>query len=413
MQFATALDSLDPAAVPALLERFGSPLVVVSEEALRHRQAALARALPGMVLFFPYKACPLRWVRSWLRGHGVGAEVANSRELETALALGVAPKQILIDQPLRDDGGWRLAAQHGVGVVADGARDVERLAGIVRLSSPLPLLLRICPTMSEHARTRFGLPLGDPELYEAARLAGACTGLRLRGLKIHLGTNLEHAAGWDRAVREICAFWSDLERTAGCALEVLDLGGGIATPAARPVHRLTGDWHPDAPEEVSRLVSAALAEAGLRERVAVWMEPGRLLVEDSALLLTTVVHTATCPFGPVATCDAGLHVLPTATWLAHEVCAYRGGRWSPSPTADYVLYGALCMETDVIRASVPLPLDLKPGDHLAVGSTGAYDLAQASSFIHGRCAVVLLPGAGEPSLLRRREDGPDRLEVLR
>jgi diaminopimelate decarboxylase len=67
-----------------------------------------------------------------------------------------------------------------------------------------------------------------------------------------------------------------------------------------------------------------------------------------------------------------------------------------------VLYGPLCMNIDVVRESVNLPL-LNRGDHVVVHKVGAYNMTQWMQFIQMRPNVVMIDEQGNPHLIREAE----------
>ncbi len=75
---------------------------------------------------------------------------------------------------------------------------------------------------------------------------------------------------------------------------------------------------------------------------------------------------------------------------------------------DCIIYGALCMNIDVVRPSVNLP-SLSKGDRLVIHPVGAYNVTQWMQFIHMRPRVVLIGPEGTVELIRERESLEDIL----
>ncbi len=396
-----AVDELERAAA----ER-GTPVVLVDEQCLGERWQAVRSAMVGVELFFPYKSCPLNAVRRRLASWGAGAEVASPEELEAALDADVPPRRILLNQPLRNKEGLARAVAVGALVVADGLRDVERAGDLAGDGRPVRLLLRINPGVGAPVWSRFGLPLAGPELFSALRRAGA-SGVDVLGLHAHIGTNVRTADAYGEMAARIAAVWAECEDAYGGPLEVLDFGGGFATPAAQPSSRAPGSWHPDPPEVVLEHIRRSLEHAALNEKLQLWAEPGRLLVEDAGVLLTRVVAIGETDAGPMVTCDAGANLLPTAGYIRHRLLSVRRPDLTSVRSVEYDVFGPLCMQSDVLAVGTRLPADLEEGDLLAVGSTGGYDLSFSFPFIVGRCAVLLRSKLGELRLIRRREEWTD------
>lgn len=115
--------------------------------------------------------------------------------------------------------------------------------------------------------------------------------------------------------------------------------------------------------------------------------------------------------------DAGFNILlsmETYKWYYHLISAERAGDEHDFP---YKLAGPLCDGGDVYfdhegQNRLPeyrlLPRDTKPGEILALLNCGAYSLAQASQY-NGRFLppVVLIRENGTAELIRKRDDFKD------
>jgi diaminopimelate decarboxylase len=94
-----------------------------------------------------------------------------------------------------------------------------------------------------------------------------------------------------------------------------------------------------------------------------------------------------------------VNILFTAFWYEHKI--------SPAQdfshhTEDQVLYGPLCMNIDMVRENVNLPL-LNKGDQVVVHKVGAYNMTQWMQFIQMRPKVVLIDMQDEPHVIRENE----------
>jgi diaminopimelate decarboxylase len=124
------------------------------------------------------------------------------------------------------------------------------------------------------------------------------------------------------------------------------------------------------------------------------------MVDDAGYLLGSVLATKRLSDGRRATImDFGVNILFTAFWYNHKI--------SPAQefshhTEDMVLYGPLCMNIDVVRESITLPL-LSKGDNVVVHRVGAYNMTQWMQFIQMRPRVVMIDEKGEVHIIRERE----------
>jgi diaminopimelate decarboxylase len=98
--------------------------------------------------------------------------------------------------------------------------------------------------------------------------------------------------------------------------------------------------------------------------------------------------------------DFGVNILFTSFWYDHKISPAQD--FSPH-TEDVVMYGPLCMNIDVVRESINLPL-LNVGDHVVVHKVGAYNMTQWMQFISMRPNVVMIDKKEEVHLIRQAEN---------
>jgi diaminopimelate decarboxylase len=104
----------------------------------------------------------------------------------------------------------------------------------------------------------------------------------------------------------------------------------------------------------------------------------------------------------------GVNILFTSFWYEHQISPAQD--FAPH-TENMVVYGPLCMNIDIIRESINLPL-LNPGDNVVVHKVGAYNMTQWMQFITLRPAVVLIDEQQRTHLIRSNEtleytEGPE------
>src|SRR6478736_6095169 len=142
----------------ALAEEFGTPVMVVSEPALRARAREYADELKSRWarsrVVFASKAFPCAAVQRVMVQEGLGLDVAGGGELLTALKAGVDPGFVVLHGNAKSDEEIALAVEHGIGlVVVDNSDDVDRLEATVPDGQTQDVLVRIIPgvTADTHA----------------------------------------------------------------------------------------------------------------------------------------------------------------------------------------------------------------------------------------------------------------------
>ena len=180
-----------------LAAEFGTPVLVVAEEALRERAREYARELSSRWsasrVVFASKAFPCTAIQRVMVQEGLGLDVAGGGEILTALKAGVDPALIVLHGNAKSTEEITMAVENGIGlVVIDGPDDVDRLEAIVPAGSTQDVLVRVIPgitadthahVLTGHEGSKFGLaPEAATDLIKrigtARRYAGRGSGPR-------------------------------------------------------------------------------------------------------------------------------------------------------------------------------------------------------------------------------------------
>ncbi|MFN0253279.1 MAG: diaminopimelate decarboxylase family protein [Kofleriaceae bacterium] len=311
---------IDGIAADALVERFGSPLFVVSEQQLRRNVARFQRAFgagwtAGSVKVMP--AVKANWnlaVQRVLASAGCGADIYSAGELEIALRAGMPPASISVNGVPKTAAQIRRTVEVGARLTVDSMEDV-RILGELSPTTKAKVRLRLRPPVSDFIRSsdfvaEGWLPtdlvalaykggLSFDEAVIAGRQLMAMPHVELVGVHQHHGRHHRTTAWW-RA--QMLAYVRELGRLVkalpGFRPTEMDIGGGFAIP--RDPHNAATDRA--APFLFTALhgVSRALAPLGPRVRYGVLDRLSRLIrgapnkipapsIEDYARVVTATL----------------------------------------------------------------------------------------------------------------------------
>jgi diaminopimelate decarboxylase len=393
--------------VADLAARFGSPLWVLDEDAMRaacRRLAAAFRARwDDVTIGYSVKTNYLSAVVAIARSEGFWGEVVSGFEYEICRDLGIPGGEIVFNGPWKTDAELRRAFAEGAWVNVDGEDELRRVIAIAReLDRPVPVGIRVNMRLNYPPWDKFGFSLENGGALECARVIAREKNLALRGLHMHVGTYVPDSSIYRRAMEALVGIGAKIESDLGCEIRVLDLGGGYATRNTLRGSLLPGESVAATAEDYAEAITKPLRAAArqFRRPPRLVIEPGRIVVDEAVSMVSTVrAVKRTGPAGKAAILDAGVHVLPTAYWYEHEV----------APVADhgqalehYRLAGPLCMQIDVVREGVNLPA-VSAGDLLVIRDVGAYNFSQSMQFIQLRPPVILIRG-DEAHVVRAAED---------
>ncbi|MBE3129772.1 MAG: hypothetical protein IMZ54_03515, partial [Acidobacteria bacterium] len=130
-------------------------------------------------------------------------------------------------------------------------------------------------------------------------------------------------------------------------------------------------------------------------------EPGRSIASPNQFLLLTVSYVKTRPkVRKWLITDGGLGTVTLPTFYeCHEVLLADDVR--RPRTENVTIVGPVCFASDIVYRNIRMP-EIRPGEIIAIMDSGAYFIAQESSFGFPRPAVVAVKG-NTCRLVRRRE----------
>ncbi|HET8654784.1 MAG TPA: diaminopimelate decarboxylase [Longimicrobiaceae bacterium] len=394
----------DDVPLPDLVARWGTPLYVYSARAIEERFRELDEALSPVPRLIAYsvKANGNLGILRALAALGAGADIVSGGELDRALRAGFPAERILfsgVGKTVTELAAALEAGIYGFNVESEGelrtlselCAATGRVARIaLRVNPNVEALTPHAYTRTGHAATKFGVPIEDaPRLY---RLARELPGLDVRGVDVHIGSQILEVSPYQRAVAQVLDLIAVLKDD-GADLEYLDVGGGLGIS-------YTGEEGITA-AHFAGAVLPAVREAGLRLVV----EPGRYIVGPAGVLLTRVLYVKDGGGKRFVITDAGMNDLlrPSHYSGYHAVEPV----WSSGREAARVdIVGPICETGDFLALDRDLEMP-EPGELLAVHTVGAYGFSMSSTYNQRpRPAEVMVRGA-EAQLVRRRETFDD------
>jgi diaminopimelate decarboxylase len=398
--------SLGGAPTSELADRFGTPLVVYCEETIRARAREIRDAVPGAQLFYGSKAFPNVAVLRLLAEEEIGADVSTLGELAFARAAGLSGEHLVVHGNAKSDEELRAAADAGATVVLDGAGEAERAvaAGVDRVLVRVTLGVEADTheaIQTGHHGSKFGLPpsAAAHEVREAL-----ARDLEVRGLHIHVGSQLSDAAAHAKTIELLAGFAVRCRDELGWTAELVNVGGGFG------IRHVVDDPRIDLgalARAVADAVSSAWSAHGLAApRLA--LEPGRALVGRAGATLYRVRSVKRLdPVSWVAV-DGGMSDNPRPQLYDARYTALAATRADEPTTENVSIAGLHCESGDVLIDDVMLPPP-RVGDLLAVPATGAYTLAMSSNYNATPRPAAVLVRNGDARVIRRRETVDDLL----
>jgi diaminopimelate decarboxylase len=400
-------------ALPKLAEQHGTPLYVYSATTIRERYEAFDDAFRDLphTICYSVKANSNLTILRMLARKGCGFDVVSGGELERVLTADRKAAKLVVFSGVgktREE----LTAALKVGIMLFNVESESELWALAecagRLRKSAPLALRVNPDVAAEThpyistglrKHKFGVPLREARsLY--AKAAGARY-LRVRGVSVHIGSQITEVAPFGEALARVADLVRELRRD-GHRIDYVDAGGGLGIAYEKPS---ADDFSVDV-KAYARALAGPLR--GLDVRLL--LEPGRSIIGPAGILLTSVVYRKENDSKRFLVVDAAMNDLirPALYGAYHEIVpvAHSAGSAAQSEVTDIV--GPVCETGDFFARDRELPV-VDEGDLLAIMDAGAYGMVLASNYnTRPRPAEVLVSGKSA-KVIRRREKVSDLL----
>jgi diaminopimelate decarboxylase len=392
-----------------LVERFGSPLYVTDERAVRENYRNIRGAFKPYMPVRVHYACKANAALAILRilqQEGSYIDAVSIGEVDTCLRAGFSPDRILYTGVNVSTKELQQLVARKVMINVDSLSELERLAEI---STDVHISFRVNPQVGagHHSHvvtgaksTKFGVP---KDLIVRAYDRALELGFIPFGLHAHIGAGVQDVAPFAEVTEVLVGIMNDIEQRLGLKLEVLDIGGGVGIPY-KPEDRPM-DLDAYAREVASRIKGRCSAKM-------VAVEPGRYIIADTTVLLTSVVDVKDTGDKRFCGVDAGFNTLirPAFYGSYHHVAV--ANKFHHPNEFTYDIVGPICESGDFIAKDRQLP-KVEEGDVIAVYDAGAYGFAMASQYnMRGKPREVLVKD-DVASLIREAESTDDLLRLER
>ncbi len=383
----------------------GTPVYVYSAASIAGAYRELHQALGALphTICYAVKANSNLAILRLLAGLGSGFDIVSGGELYRLRRVGIAAERAVFSGVGKSREEIREALRAGVRlIIVESEAELDLLAAeAARLRQRAPAAIRVNPDVAAgghphnstgHHQHKFGVDWSDARrLYLAHRDS---RWIAWRGISAHIGSQILTAAPFERALRRLARFYSEL-RGAGVALRYLDIGGGRGVRYS--------DERPITAAEYARALIRIARPLGCH----LLLEPGRSIVAPSGVLLMRVLYTKRNRGKRFVIVDAAMNdfMRPALYAAVHPVTPVRLRRGEAA--AEKVdIVGPVCETGDCFLQDWPLG-EVGAGDVLAMWGTGAYGFVEASNYnSRPRPAEVLVAGR-RFRVIRRRESRSD------
>ncbi len=325
------------------------------------------------------------------------AEVVSDMELEVALRVGVDPKKIIWNGPIKNIDKVREFLLRGGTVNLDSVYEFD---GIRKLLEEFPeqqfnIGIRCNFDVQDGVISRFGFDTEEEDFRAALDFVQEMQNLHLSNLQCHFAKrNVEY---WPARAKGMVEVANRVATYIGYMPERLDIGGGIFGNMAES---LKAQFTVKIPEytDYAHAAATVFAEYFKEERPELLIEPGSALVGDCMQFVAKVETLKVVrgkTFATIMGSQKNINMCGVNPPIDVVPCGKERKYYE-----DVDLVGYTCIEGDVLYRGYAG--DLAIGDYVIFSNCGSYSLVMKPPFIFPNFPVLNVSN-GEVELIKRGE----------
>ncbi|GLS27080.1 diaminopimelate decarboxylase [Marinibactrum halimedae] len=392
-------------ALSDLAQTHGTPLYVYSKKAISDAFMAYKNALgkhEGLICY-AVKANSNLAVLGLLAELGAGFDIVSGGELQRVITAGGSPNNVVFSGVGKSHQEIQFALEVGVKCFnVESSPELERISAIATsMGKTANISLRVNPDVDAQTHpyistglkeNKFGIDIKTaPQVYEFAQ---SLPNLNITGVDCHIGSQLTDMTPFLDALDRVLALVDTLEAK-GITIDHVDIGGGLGVT-----------YRDEQPPAVHDYMVEVLKKLEGRN-VSLMMEPGRSIVANAGILLTTVEYLKPTEHKNFAIVDAAMNdnIRPALyqAWVNVENIGP-----SDATAQSWDIVGPVCETGDFLAHD--RSLSLSAGDVLALRSCGAYGFTMSSNYNSRTRAAEIIVDGDQAHLVRERESFDDLIK---
>ncbi|XKM12914.1 diaminopimelate decarboxylase [Orbaceae bacterium ac157xtp] len=388
-------------AISQLVELYGTPLYVYSEDEIAERFIEFKNALANTphLICYAMKANSNLAIIKMLAELGAGFDIVSQGELERVLKAGGDMSKVVFSGVAKTDSEIARALDVGIKCFnVESEAELENIQSIAeRMGKIANISLRINPDVDAKTHPYISTGLSGNKFgisYQIARQvyqkAHKMPNIKIVGIDAHIGSQLTELAPFldsaDRLLLLVEALKED-----GITIEHIDFGGGLGVC-----------YNDETPPTATELVTELKKKLANYPYLEIIFEPGRSLVANAGLLVTKVEYIKHHEGNHFAIVDAGMNALirPALyeSWMKILPVI------KPKQNAqfyDYDVVGPVCESSCFLGKKRHLAVTR--GDLLVVCGAGAYGFSMSSNYNSQPRAAEVMVTKSTHRLIRKRE----------
>lgn len=394
-----------------LVEKFGTPLYVLSEDIIRRNAMYIVNAFQKQDVDFQVvyagKALLNKAMCSIIKNLNIGLDVVSSGELYTAQQVSFPMDKIYFHGNNKTIEELNRAIDLGVGrIIVDNEYELELIDTLSKgKNKKTKVLFRITPGIEAHTHkyiqtgqedSKFGISIKSAK--DIIVKANNMDGIHVKGIHCHIGSQILDQKPYEIVSEIMMSFIKELNVEHGISMEELNLGGGFGISYTSEEGSFNID---NMVERVSKIIKDKAKEYQIKVPKII-VEPGRYIVGNAGITLYEIGSIKDIPnIRKYVSVNGGMTDNPRTALYDAKYSALIANKMHVEEKEVVSIAGKCCESGDMLIWDILLP-SCAPGDILAVLNTGAYNYSMASNYNRiPKPAMVLLKDTQAEIIIER------------
>lgn len=391
-----------------LAKKFKTPLYVYSLRTMTEHFNKINSAFSEMekLICYSVKANSNIAILNEMKKLGSGFDIVSGGELYRVLKIGADPSKIVYAGVGKTKEEIDYAIKSNILMFNVESMNELKLINLEakKFKKKIKVALRVNPDVD--ALTHDYVTTGKKEnkfgidivlALSIFRTAKKLKNIDIKGIHIHIGSQITSVIPYIDAIKKISSFITGLKNQE-IFIDYLNIGGGLGI--------IYNEENPATADEFAYAIKPYILNLNLK----LILEPGRFIVGNAGILLTSVIYNKKGIKKNFLIVDAGMNDLirPSLYGAYHKIIPVNLNNKVKEVLYDVV--GPICESGDFLGKDRHLP-EIKEGDLLAVRSTGAYGFSMSSNYNSRLRAAEVLVDNDKYYLIREREKYEDLIRI--
>ena len=351
-----------------------TPFYIYSQD-LIEKKVEMTKKILGNNIFFSVKSNSNQAILKIMQSLELGADVVSMGELKRSLAAGFHPNKIIFEGVGKSKEDLLYAIQKNIRLInAESLEEIKLLQALANeKNKTINIGVRLNPNIDGETLSKistgkktdkFGIEIDD--IHEIISLVKNSSNLNLIGISCHIGSQISKIEAYKNTFVQMKKA-ADKFLSSGIEIKHVDLGGGfhVQYKNGQSIFSIK-----DLKEELDICFN--------HKNYDLSFEPGRYLIAQAGVLVTSIITTKQNGGINYLIVDAGMNTLvrPAMYNAYHKIESVNN---KSENEILYAVAGPICESSDIFHKNIKLP-EQKIGDILIIRDTGAYGKVMSSNY---------------------------------